>query len=222
MKKMLKVYAIRTDRKSGQSFRGTVEEVADESEVLQRFVNYDEDDGTIAVASLSEDIIIIHEDMGKYKEFPPTRFWVDDSGRVLDVLVGNLLLCRANEETGELADIQSEDIFTIQKYLLPAFQIPNGRYVVMPHENWLPEYQEGCVEKMSNRKKASIYELMYPRGTKLRLTKPIQDPYTPKQVGDIFTSSGVVDDEFQLSGSWESGGSMSLRLTDDSFEVVKE
>lgn len=53
----------------------------------------------------------------------------------------------------------------------------------------------------------------------LRLTAPIEDPYTPKGVGDEFISSGVVDSEMQLSGHWKSGGSMSLRLEDDSYEI---
>lgn len=49
----------------------------------------------------------------------------------------------------------------------------------------------------------------YPRGTRLRLTADIDDPYTPKKAGDIFTVS-VVDDAGQIHGSFASGGSMAL------------
>lgn len=70
--------------------------------------------------------------------------------------------------------------------------------------------------------KKADYEVMYPKGTKLRLTKRIADPYTPKETGDIFISSGVVDDMMQLSGHWENGGSMSLLLLEDLFEKVEE
>lgn len=67
--------------------------------------------------------------------------------------------------------------------------------------------------------KQKLYTARYPKGTVLRLTAPIEDPYTPKSVGDEFISSGVVDSEMQLSGHWKSGGSMSLRLEDDSYEI---
>ena len=60
----------------------------------------------------------------------------------------------------------------------------------------------------------------YPKGTLLRLSKPINDPYTPKKVGDIFVSSGVIDDMLQLHGHWLSGGSMALSIEDDEFEII--
>lgn len=63
-------------------------------------------------------------------------------------------------------------------------------------------------------------EEKYPKGTKLRLTDPINDEYTPKDVGDIFTVS-FADDNMQLHGSWSSGGSMALIVGVDSFEVIE-
>lgn len=65
-----------------------------------------------------------------------------------------------------------------------------------------------------------LYQSRYPKGSVLRLTKPIDDPYTPKKIGDEFISSGIVDSELQLMGYWRSGGSMALRLEDDSYELV--
>ena len=60
----------------------------------------------------------------------------------------------------------------------------------------------------------------YPKGTKLKLTAPINDKYTPKNIGDIFTVS-YTDDYMQLHGSWTGGGSMAIIVGQDSFEVVK-
>lgn len=220
MQKKIKAYLIRTDRKTGQSFRGTFEEIVDELEVMQRFVNYDKPDGTIAIVSLG-DIKIIHEDNGKAREFPVSRFCVDDSSRVVDVFVGNLILCRANLETGELADIQKSDLYQIHKYLLPPLQMPDGKYLALPHESWLPDYQEGYAGRMFIRKQVSVLEMMFPTGTKLRITEDIQDPYTPKKAGDIFTVD-YIDDVGNIHGSWASGGSISLIYGKDKFEVVEE
>lgn len=67
--------------------------------------------------------------------------------------------------------------------------------------------------------KVAVYRARWPHGTKLRLTADIDDPYTPKKVGDIFTVD-FVDDVGQLHGKWKSGGSMALIPERDSFEIV--
>ena len=59
----------------------------------------------------------------------------------------------------------------------------------------------------------------YPKGTKLRLTAPIRDRYTPKSAGDILTVD-YVDDAGQIHGSWSSGGSMAIIIGVDKFEVI--
>lgn len=66
----------------------------------------------------------------------------------------------------------------------------------------------------------SDLESKYPRGTKLRLTKPIKDPYTPKQIGDIFVVDSA-DDNNQLHGHWENGGSLALIVGHDEFEKIE-
>lgn len=66
---------------------------------------------------------------------------------------------------------------------------------------------------------AESYRREYPRGTKLRLTADMPDPYTPKLAGDIFTVS-FVDDIGQIHGSFASGGSIALIPSVDSFEVI--
>ena len=54
-------------------------------------------------------------------------------------------------------------------------------------------------------------------GKRVKLLAPIEDPYSPKEVGDIFHVSGV-DDALNLLGSWESGGSLNIIYNKDSFE----
>ena len=73
---------------------------------------------------------------------------------------------------------------------------------------------------MSGKMSKKELEEKYPKGTKLRMTAPINDDYTPKKVGDIFTVS-YADDNMQLHGTWSTGGSMALIVGLNSFEVVK-
>lgn len=59
----------------------------------------------------------------------------------------------------------------------------------------------------------------YPEGTKLRLLRGIDDPFSPKNTGDVMTVS-FVDDAGQIHGTWESGGDIALIAELDAFEVV--
>ena len=68
-------------------------------------------------------------------------------------------------------------------------------------------------------KKVDYYRLRYPSGTKLKLTSPIDDPYSPKKAGDILTVDHI-DDAGQVHGSWTSGGSLAIIIGVDEFEVV--
>lgn len=67
--------------------------------------------------------------------------------------------------------------------------------------------------------KIGYYRMRYPQGTKLRLTEPIEDKYSPKNVGDILTVS-YIDDAGQIHGSWVSGGSLAIIIEVDKFEIV--
>lgn len=69
--------------------------------------------------------------------------------------------------------------------------------------------------------KVDYYRMRYPQGTFLRITKPIDDPYTPKEVGDIFKVDHI-DDKLQIHGSWKNGGSMAIIIGVDEFEVYTE
>lgn len=67
--------------------------------------------------------------------------------------------------------------------------------------------------------KVEDYRKKYPKGTKLKLTKPIDDPYSPKKVGDILTVD-YIDDTGQIHGVWQSGGSIAIIIGLDNFKVV--
>lgn len=73
--------------------------------------------------------------------------------------------------------------------------------------------------KLTKIQKKTMYEARYV-GRTVELTEPIDDPYTPKSVGAKFHVTGI-DDELQLHGSWEDGGSMAIVIENDHFKVVE-
>ena len=71
--------------------------------------------------------------------------------------------------------------------------------------------------------KKEVYAMRYPEGTVIELKAPIDDPYTPKQVGSRFKVSHI-DDMLQLHGSWlaPERGSMAVSVEEDCFKIVVE
>lgn len=76
--------------------------------------------------------------------------------------------------------------------------------------------------------KKAVYTAWYPKGTIIELTKPIDDPYSPKPVGARFRVD-FIDDAFQLHGVWLSqdvpvpaSGSLAVDIEHDSFKIVNE
>lgn len=65
----------------------------------------------------------------------------------------------------------------------------------------------------------NILRKQYPAGTRLRLLRGIDDPFSPKRQGDVVTVS-FVDDAGQIHGRWDSGGSLALIAGKDDFEKV--
>ena len=63
------------------------------------------------------------------------------------------------------------------------------------------------------------YRTFYPEGSQLELLEDLNDPYTPKRAGDIFTVS-MIDDAGNIHGSWASGGSLSLIMGVDKFRRI--
>lgn len=73
--------------------------------------------------------------------------------------------------------------------------------------------------KFTKEQKKAMYEARYV-GRTVELTEALDDPYTPKPVGVKFHVTSI-DDELQLHGSWEDGGSMAIVIEHDHFKVVE-
>lgn len=117
-KEKIQAYLLRVNKLSGIVYKGYLAEVDNSLEAEQSFVNYDEPHGLITVLSITDTIDIIANDEGKLKNYPINRIVVDDDGRPWDLLVGNLMCVRHNDE-GEFTSILPEDIPVIEKHLIP-------------------------------------------------------------------------------------------------------
>lgn len=116
--KKIQAYLLRVNKLSGVVYKGYLAEVDNTLEAEQRYVNFDEPHGLITVVSINDDIDVICNDEGKLRNFPINRFLVSDDGVVLDMLVGNIMCVRHNEE-GEFTSIREEDIPVIESHLIP-------------------------------------------------------------------------------------------------------
>lgn len=80
------------------------------------------------------------------------------------------------------------------------------------------------MENDANNKRidAQALRLQYPAGTILRLTAPIEDPYTPKPAGARLRVS-MIDDAGQIHGTWlpPERGSIAILPDKDQF-VIEE
>lgn len=114
----IQAYLLRVNKLSGVVYRGYLAEVDNTLEAEQRYVNYDEPHGFIAVVSITDKIDVICNDEGKLRNFPINRFLVSDDGVVLDMLVGNIMCVRHNSE-GEFTSIKEDDIPIIESHLIP-------------------------------------------------------------------------------------------------------
>lgn len=72
--------------------------------------------GWIESVSLSEGVALILNEEGKLKHLPPNKGLYNSDGRIIDVLVGNLFICRVDDD-GDFADFKDEDIKLVNKYL---------------------------------------------------------------------------------------------------------
>ena len=85
-------------------------------EAMQKFVG-----GLIECITLSDtgsEVTLICNDEGKLMNYPINRVLVDDDGKPWDILVGNLMAVRHNDE-GEFTSIREEDIPVIESLLIP-------------------------------------------------------------------------------------------------------
>lgn len=137
MEKKIKVFAMRCSE--NKVYKGRIEEIENTLEAKQKFV-----EGYIQCISLTDEIDIILNDEGKLEGLPFNRVWKDKNGNILDILAGNVLVCRHNAN-GDFTSIFEDDIPVIVEKL-PAIVSVIGRNVFISREEDLPEYEE----KMEN------------------------------------------------------------------------
>ena len=93
-------------------YQGYFSDIENSLEAKQKYVG-----GLIQVVSL-DDVDIICNDEGKLMGLPVNRAIVDDDENVLDVIVGDII-CLRHDEEGEFRSILENDLQTITKYLRP-------------------------------------------------------------------------------------------------------
>ena len=132
----IQAYLLRVNKLSGVVYKGYLAEVDNTLEAEQRYVNFNEANGLIAVVSINNDIDIICNDEGKIRNFPINRFLVSDDGIVLDMLVGNIMCVRHNS-AGEFTSIREEDIPVIESHLIPLMPDKMIDYgYIKEHSEW--------------------------------------------------------------------------------------
>lgn len=129
----IKVFAMRVDEEKLKVYKGRIEELPNTLEAKQKFVG-----GLITVVGLTDELDIIANDEGKLEPLLPNRAWLDEAGNVLDVLVGNIMVCRFDNE-GNFTSVLDSDIPIILKRL-PAIMAILGRNICLRIEDDLPEY----------------------------------------------------------------------------------
>lgn len=133
--KTIKVFAMRVDEKKLKVYRGRIEELPNTLEAKQKFVG-----GLITVVGLTDELDIIANDEGKLEHLLPNRAWLDEAGNVLDILVGNLMVCRFDNE-GNFTSVLESDIPVILNRL-PAIMAVLGRNICLRAEEDLPNYED--------------------------------------------------------------------------------
>lgn len=127
------IFAMHCDE--NKVYKGRLEEIDNTLEAKQKFVG-----GYIEVIRITDDIDIVLNDEGKLDGLPLNRVWKSADESVLDIIVGNVLACRHDEE-GNFTSILESDIPVILKHL-PAIMVLLGSTVFTRSEDELPEYEE--------------------------------------------------------------------------------
>lgn len=129
----IKVFAMRCE--NGRAFKGRIEEMSNTLKAEQEFVG-----GYISAISLTDEIDIIVNEEGKLQDLPINRAWVDDKGKILDLIVGNVCACR-HDDNGNFTSILDSDIPVIIKHL-PAIMVILDTTVFLRVEEDLFDYEE--------------------------------------------------------------------------------
>jgi len=111
-------YFMRVDEKTGQVYQGYFGEIENTLKEKQRYVGYNQPGNLIQVIGLDRNVDVVFNEEGKLKGLPANRAILDDEGNVLDIIVGNIICLRHNDE-GDFVSIKETDRDIIEKYLRP-------------------------------------------------------------------------------------------------------
>lgn len=109
MKSNIKAYFMRV------GYKGYFGSLQNTLEAKQKYVG-----GLIQVVTLNGVVDIICNEEGKVMGLPVNRAILDEDGKPVDILVGDIVAVRHDEE-GNFTDIHEEDIQIIRKYLRPVY-----------------------------------------------------------------------------------------------------
>lgn len=138
MAKKIKAYFMRVDKESGKPFKGYMGEIEDTLEAEQLYVGFGRKK-YIDVLAITDEIDIVFSDEGKLLKYPLNRAVVRE-GRVSDIIAGNILCVRHDNE-GAFTSILESDIEVIEKILQPILFVA-GNVVSTINSDFLPEWSE--------------------------------------------------------------------------------
>lgn len=140
MSNQIRGYFMRVDKETGQKFRGYFGELKNTLRSLQDYVSYNQPHSLIQIIHLTTDIDIIMDEEGKLRQHPINRAIMSEDGKILDIVVGNIVCVR--HEGDQFVSIKKSDRDIIEKQLAPVLTLL-GKTVVLEAEDKLPEYEEG-------------------------------------------------------------------------------
>lgn len=140
MSNQIRGYFMRVDKETGQKFRGYFGELKNTLRSLQDYVSYNQPHSLIQIIHLTTDIDIIMDEEGKLRQHPINRAIMSEDGKILDIVVGNIVCVR--HEGDQFVSIKENDRAIIEKQLAPVLTLL-GKTVVLEAEDKLPEYEEG-------------------------------------------------------------------------------
>lgn len=136
MSNRIKAYFMRV------GYQGYFSNIENSLEAIQNYI----EDEYIEVISVDGIIYLIDNDMGKHFRLPANRVWLNGDGEIEDIIVGNVLFVR-RDENGEFKDIHEDDVQTIKKYFRPCVTVGDGDnfYTIIDvlSEKDLKEWKDG-------------------------------------------------------------------------------
>lgn len=200
--KSVRAYLMRVSGDGETIYAGYLSEMGDTLKALQGYVGR----GKVEMQRLAgelEGFAVVYGSAGRKSASRQNRLLMYD-GMVFESFGGNILCARYGG--GAFASVSEGDIPAIEGHLKPVYDFP-GR---INRAGALPKWRGLDIGKCRAR---------YPKGTKLRLTGDLDDPFCPKKKGDACVVD-YVDDAGNIHVFWEPGGTLALIIGVDSFEEM--